>query len=215
MKILLADDHLMVAEALGSYLTQLRPGIEMLRGTSFGEALKLVSGTASIDLVILDLHMPGMDGTSGLRKMCAAFPDIPVVIISGNADGRQMRDALDSGAAGFIPKNLSGKAMLSALELILAGEPYIPEAALSASNMSAVDDQRVGLTTDSPLNDLTAREFEVLVQLVRGLANKEIARALGSSDVTVAFHLKNVYRKLDVSRRTQAVRKALGWGLQI
>ncbi len=214
MKIVLADDHRLVLDALEAYLTQLRPDVVVLRATNFEEAENHVASTADIDLVILDLNMPGMDGMNGLRTMHAKHPGSPVVILSGFADGTQIREALQNDAAGFIPKDLSGKAMLSALELVLSGESYIPEAALMDLEDGKTGDQGMEFTVDSPLQALTVRELEVLNLLIKGLANKEIALELGSSNVTVAFHLKNVYRKLNVSRRTQAVSMAMNLGMR-
>jgi two-component system nitrate/nitrite response regulator NarL len=214
MKIVLADDHRLVLDALEAYLVGLRPEIEILRASSFQEAEDFVSSNNDIDLVVLDLYMPGMSGMNGLRVMRDRYPDIPVVILSGQADGRLIREALQLNAAGFIPKDLGGRAMLSALELVLSGESYIPEAALTNFETSQARSRADAFPKDSPLQSLTAREFEVLTFLVKGFSNKEIAIELGSSNVTVAFHLKNVFKKLHVHRRTQAVSKALALGMQ-
>jgi DNA-binding NarL/FixJ family response regulator len=130
-----------------------------------------------------------------------------------------VRDALRQGAAGFIPKGLSGKTMLKALELVLSGEIFVPSMApegdTTAGTTAPVAPPPGGFASDNPLSQLTARESDVLGLLVKGYPNKEIARALGLKDSTAAFYLKNVFKKIEATSRTEAVIKALklGWTL--
>jgi DNA-binding NarL/FixJ family response regulator len=159
-------------------------------------------------MVILDVNMAGMNGLRGLGVMRERFPSLPVVLLSGQASGAQVRDALREGASGFIPKDLSGEAMLMALELVLSGETYVPAVALVEG-----DSQFGEFPGDNPLSDLTHRELEVLSLLLEGRSNKSIAHRLGLKHATVAFHLKSVFRKLDVASRTEAVAAGIKLGL--
>ena len=215
MHIVLADDHKLVAEALQEYLKKLQPEIEVSQTGNFDDALARVTEARSVDLVILDMHMPGMNGLEGLKVMRSRFPDLPVVMMSGVAEYEQIREAFDQGAAGFIPKDLSGKAMLKALEMVLSGEVYVPSKLLHeppAEKPGAGDGE---FAPGNPLSSLTPRESQVLSLLIQGNSNKEIARQLKVKEITAAFHLKGVFRKLEVSNRTEAVIAAVrnGWSL--
>ena len=161
MRIVLAVDHRLVLDALEAYIVSLRPDIEILRAHTFAETEKHAVTADEIDLIVLDFYMPGVDGVKGIVRLREGHPDVPVVVLSGSADSRVIRQALENGAAGFIPKDLSGKAMLSALELVLSGGSYIPEAALMQPDEDG-DGLRQRLPDDSPLQTLTPREFEVL-----------------------------------------------------
>jgi len=219
MHLIVADDHRLVLDALKLYLTRLRSDIVVSEATNFADALSIAEAADDLDLVLLDLQMPGMNGLQGLATMKRRFPSLPVVMLSGVADASQVRDALRQGAAGFIPKGLSGKTMLKALELVLSGEVFVP-------SMAPDEDTTVraaapgtpppgGFAPDNPLSQLTARESDVLGLLVKGYPNKEIARTLGLKNSTAAFYLKNVFKKIEATSRTEAVIKALklGWTL--
>ncbi len=218
MHVVLADDQKLVADALVLYLGKLRPEINVSKTGDFDGALKLVSESADIDLVILDMDMPGMNGFEGLKAMRARHPDLPVVMLSGVAKAHHVREALDLGAAGFIPKHLSGQVMLGALELILSGGTYVPAMALSeTAEEAAVESARARdeFAADNPLNRLTRREREVLALLFKGYANKAIAEEFGVTADTAAFHVKGVVRKLGARNRTGAVVTALRHGWKI
>ena len=219
MHLIVADDHRLVLDALKLYLTRLRSDIVVSEATNFADALSMAEAADDLDLVLLDLQMPGMNGLQGLATMKRRFPSLPVVMLSGVADATQVRDALRQGAAGFIPKGLSGKTMLKALELVLSGEIFVPSMApegdTTAGTTAPVAPPPGGFASDNPLSQLTARESDVLGLLVKGYPNKEIARALGLKDSTAAFYLKNVFKKIEATSRTEAVIKALklGWTL--
>lgn len=218
MHIVLADDHKLVVDALKMYLTKLRPELEVTQAGNFEEALKQVSESTDLDLVILDMNMPGMNGLEGLRVMRARYPDVPIVMMSGVANSEQVREALDCGAVGFIPKALSGSVMLGALELVLSGGTYVPTMALyagSAGKSAGTDIAEQQFDADNPLTSLTRRQREVLSLLIQGHSNKKIARQCGVTPNTAAFHVKGVMRKLGASNRTEAVTAAIrhGWEL--
>jgi DNA-binding NarL/FixJ family response regulator len=124
MRLVLADDHVLFLDALQAYLKELEPLVEVITATNFSQALQYVTRSATLDLVLLDVNMPGMNGLEGLKLMKQRFPDLPVVLLSGYAGARQIREAMSCGAAGFIPKDLPGEALVRALELVLAGGRY-------------------------------------------------------------------------------------------
>ena len=212
MQLLIADDHKLVLEALAAYLKKLAPDVEITQAPSFGAAFDILGEEGAFDLVILDLHMPGMNGLEGLQRLKAKFPKLPTVVISGQATNEQAREALNKGASGFLPKDVSGEAMLKALELVLAGEVYVPSMALTMDRDASA---KYDFDQENPMSELTMRELEVLGLLTQGCSNKEIADNLGLKYVTIAYHLKNIYRKLGVKNRTGAVNKAikLGWNI--
>ncbi len=129
MHVVLADHQKLIADALATYLEKLRPNFDVSTARDFGGALKLVS-EADTDLAILDMDMPGMNGLEGLKVMRARHPDVLVVMLSGDAEAHQVREALDLGAAGFIQKHQSGQVMLGALKLVLSGGTCVPAMAL-------------------------------------------------------------------------------------
>ncbi len=202
MKILLADDHRLIRENLGEFLVQLEPHVQVLEAGDFQEAYDLAAADPEIDLAILDLVMPGMNGLEGLAKLRKIIPGVPIVIMSGVASRAQAVRVLNQGAAGFIPKTIGGQAMLSALRLVLAGEKYLPEMVLGVSQDEAYEPGPAGA-------NLTKREREVLAHLADGASNKSIARQLKIREVTVKVHLQSVYKKLGVNNRTQAATAAV------
>jgi DNA-binding NarL/FixJ family response regulator len=209
MQILLADDHHLVRDTLEALLKDSFDDADVLHAASLSEAVAVAKKVKDLDAVLLDLRMPGMNGLAGLSAIRHECPDVPVVILSGDEHPDTVRASLQAGAAGFIPKTMHGAAMLNALRLVLSGARYIPDLTLSFSDAQEGDQasppgQTVGLTR---------REREILRHLTTGLQNKEIARQLGIESVTVSLHLRSIYKKLNVSNRTQAVRLAmeLGW----
>ncbi len=217
MRVLVADDHELVTDALKKYLKRIDPDVEVFAATKFEEAVDKAQGTDDLNLIILDLYFPDMPGLEGLTLLRRQCPDVPIVMISGIANHHEMMDALDRGAAGFIPKDLPSGTIVKALELVLAGERYVPSRLVSDLSLTARDPghrRKMAHAPGSQLNELTVREHEVLSLLLEGKSNKEIARQIGIKEVTAAFHLRGVFKKLGASNRTQAVTTAirLGWG---
>lgn len=211
MRILLADDHDLVRDTIEEFLKRLDQDLTVLHAATLPQALEQARKADDLDLVLLDLRMPGMNGLAGLKTMQAARPGVPIVVLSGETQPDTIRSALQAGAAGFLPKTMRGTAMLTALRLVLAGERYIPDIMLA--DPAAGSPEAPG--SDAVLAAITPREREVMGLLVQGLPNKEIGRRLNIEVVTVALHLRSIYRKLGVTSRTQAVRMALqqGWSL--
>ncbi|OSQ38557.1 response regulator [Thalassospira mesophila] len=215
MNILLADDHDLVRDGITSFLQTAAPDVTIAQAKDFAEALAIVNGERSIDLTILDLNMPGMNGLSGLTVMRQKYPDVPVVILSGSVKRSDVLNALEHGASGYLPKTLSGKSLINALRLVMSGEKYIPSALLEddGGTIRPGEIDLDGLEPDNPLRQLTNREREVLALLTKGLSNKEIAKQLSVREITVKVHLTGIFKKLGAANRTQAVKIAmqLGW----
>ncbi len=215
MNILLADDHDLVRDGITSFLQTAAPDVTVAQAKDFAEALAIVNGDQTIDLTILDLNMPGMNGLSGLTVMRQKCPDVPVVILSGSVKRSDVLNALEHGASGYLPKTLSGKSLINALRLVMSGEKYIPSALLEddGGTIRPGEIDLDGLEPDNPLRQLTNREREVLALLTKGLSNKEIAKQLSVREITVKVHLTGIFKKLGAANRTQAVKIAmqLGW----
>jgi two-component system nitrate/nitrite response regulator NarL len=202
MKILLADDQDLVRDSLVTLISAYAPGAEVTGVASLDAALGMLRRGTRYDMAVLDLHMPGMNGLEGLRKVIIGWPDLPVALMSGAARDSDVEEALAVGAKGYLPKTMAGKALVRALELMLAGEIYLPSTAL-----------RPGAGASDRQSGLTEREGQVLKQLKEGLANKEIAQRLGINVATVKMHLRSLSKKLEARNRTELVLKAIQLGL--
>jgi DNA-binding NarL/FixJ family response regulator len=204
MRIILADDHVMLREGLRPFVERIAPGTIIQEAGSFTEALAQIEADPAVDLLILDIKMPGMNGFQGLSIVRNRFPAIRCVILSAVADRDHVLEAMRLGADGFIPKHLSGGAMVSALQLVLSGERFIPSMLMDNPGQTSGPNDR------SPSGDLlgrlTPRERDILHLLREGLPNKVIAARLDVSEVTVKSHLGNMFRKLGVQNRLQAMR---------
>lgn len=219
MKILVADDHKLVRDGLKPFLQELAPDVEVLDAANMDEALAAASAVPDLGLVLLDLMMPGMDGLRGLEALRAKCPGVPVVIVSGFSSRDHVVAAVQAGAAGFIPKTVSGTAMVNALRLVLSGEKYLPSSTFfdDPANPTMMMPPNMGRPgtggVPAPFDKLSRREAEILALLVEGRTNKEIALCLDLQEITIKVHLRNVYRKIGAANRAQAVRIAMssGW----
>jgi DNA-binding NarL/FixJ family response regulator len=204
LHVIVADDHALIRELLERQLKELDADVRVYHAGTLQQVLELAHTAERLDLILLDLRMPGMNGFAGLQAVRQTRPEVPVAILSGQIEPQTIRDALQAGAAGYLPKTMRATSMLNALRLILDGERYVPESVLSTS--AAAGGETGGA-------EFSKRERDVIKQLMLGHTNKEIARDLQVEEVTVALHLRSIYRKLAVRNRTQAVRLLLerGW----
>ena len=199
MRIVIAYDHPLIRGALRSSVTALVGNVDILEAGSFEElAPAFTSGT--VDLVLLDLTMPGVQGFSGLLYLRALHPATPVIVVSGNEDRTIIRRCIELGASGYIPKSLDGAAMGLAIQTVLDGGNWTPDDV----DLSAAPDAE---TSDMVrrLASLTPQQVRVLMMLSTGLLNKQIAYELSVSEATVKAHVSAILQKLDVDSRTQAV----------
>ena len=206
MKILIGDDHVLFREGLRRLLEQIKDGAEFAEASNFDELLAMAGAGEAYDLVLTDLRMPGWPGFSGIGALRGKQPGAKVVVVSASEAHNDVRDALENGAAGYIPKSSSVKIMLSALDLIFSGGVYVPATVLREGNEP---DQRGGSSiippTDPQLEQLlTQRQREVLDRLREGKSNKQIAHELGLSEGTVKIHMTAIFKSLGVRNRTQA-----------
>lgn len=207
MRILLADDHDLFAEMAKFYLERGSGEVQVEIVANFAQARARALASPAFDLILLDLHMPGMQGLSGLTRMMEELPGVPVAIMSGSTNRADIRAALRTGCAGFIPKTLRGGELTRALESILRGQRYIPKSLMVdyGDDLAPEPDGDLTPATD----DLTAREGEVFEALLAGSKNKEIAARLGISEVTVKIHLRNIFTKIGARNRGDAIRIGL------
>ncbi len=203
MRILIGDDHVLFREGLRRLLEQLKEGNVFVEASNFDELLSLCSNDGVFDLILTDLHMPGWPGFSGIQALREKQPDSKVVVISASEAHQDVRDALEQGASGYIPKSSSVKIMLSALDLIFSGGVYVPPTVLR-ENFDASDGR--GMPPSDPALEqlLTQRQREVLDRLREGKSNKQIAHELGLSEGTVKIHMTAIFKSLGVRNRTQA-----------
>ena len=206
MKILLADDHAMFREGLCHVLRALVDELSIVEAADYPETIRAAREHPDIDLVLLDLRMPGMDGLAGVEAVRRERPEVPLVVISAITDRNFVIGAIELGAAGYIPKTLSGKVLVGALNLVLSGGVYLPAEALSANQRSAGADRVWGDGEDPP-PELTRRQTDVFGLLALGLSNKEIGRRLAVSEGTVKLHVAALLKKLGVNNRTQVAIK--------
>lgn len=212
MKFLLIDDHDLFRSGLRLLLGQLPVDIEVLEAGSVEDALAHVD--RGIGIVMLDLSMPGTSGMDALVRVREAFPDAPTVIVSSDDDPELIRQAIDLGASGFVPKTSTPPLLISALQLILAGGVYLPRAVLSQTPQGAAPrSAEASASAAATPSGLTDRQEEVLLKAVRGQSNKAIARAMDLSEGTVKAHLSAAFRVLGVRNRTEAVYAAAARGI--
>jgi DNA-binding NarL/FixJ family response regulator len=199
LKILVVDDHALVREGLSQVLQGLDPQetTEVLQASTCAEAFALARGHRDLDLVLLDYHLPDMNGADALRVFSERHPELPVVILSGSANPSILQQTLARGAAGYITKSGDTSELLSALRRVLGGDLYTP------SDFSP-------LAQNSPV--LSERQQEVLSLLLDGYTNRQIGVQLDLGDETVKYHVTNIFQKFNVNTRMQAAQEAKRWG---
>ncbi|MGB0663604.1 MAG: response regulator [Pontibacterium sp.] len=208
-KIIIADDHPLFRAALKQAVTQAIPGVTTVEADSLAAVEETVNEHSDADLVLLDIHMPGAHGFSGLVFLRGQNPGIPVVVVSGSESASVMKRAIEYGASGFIPKSASLDTISEAIVTVLEGEVWLPQAVDNAEDVSE-EDQKFATAIAS----LTPQQFRVLTMLTEGLLNKQIAYDLNVSEATIKAHVTAILRKLGVHSRTQAVIAAQRLGVE-
>jgi DNA-binding NarL/FixJ family response regulator len=198
-RLLIADDHPLFRGALREAVSgQLKA--DVAEAGTFDETVEILERGGEVDLVLLDLSMPGARGFSGLMYLRAQYPGVPVAVVSANDDPAIIRRCMDFGASGFIPKTLGVDSMRGAVSRILNGGVWTPpDVDLSARSDAEAAELMARMAT------LTPQQVRVLMMLSEGLLNKQIAYQLGVSEATVKAHVSAILQKLGVESRTQAV----------
>ncbi|RVU31157.1 response regulator [Neptunomonas marina] len=209
-RILIADDHPLFREAIINVIENSFPNCETLETEDLDSALQIAQNEDELDLILLDLNMPGMNGLNGLITLRNDLPTIPVVIVSAEEDKQTVLQAITYGAVGFITKSSPRDQMTDALEQILAGNVYLPSDIIRSSQPDNRRSQRKDDNQIPPelLSSLTRRQLLVLERMSKGESNKQIAYNLNIAETTVKAHVSAILRKLGVHNRIQAVLSA-------
>lgn len=199
MKCLLVDDHALFRGGLAQILRQLDDSIDIIEVSNVDELLDRIKEHNDLDIVLLDLSMPGKNGFDAMQLLANSAQSVPIVIISASEKMEDIRRSKQLGARGFIGKYQNSELVISALRVVLSGEFYFPSQAQE--------------TFTSPETDLTVRQKEVLRLMDEGMSNKSIANTLKITEATVKMHVTAIFREMGVSNRTQAVIKAKELGI--
>lgn len=199
-KILIADDHPLFRGALRQALQGVGDDPEIVEAGDFDQAKQLLLETEDVDLVLLDLRMPGASGLSGLVSLRGIVPNVPIIVVTASDDNDTIRRSLELGASGFISKSSSLSEIRNGIEAVLAGKVCLPD----HIDLGGEDDPEISELIKR-LHALTPQQTRVLSMLAEGLLNKQIAYELGVSEATIKAHVSAVLQKLSVDSRTQAV----------
>lgn len=195
MKILIVDDHALFREGLCHVLKGLEESVCILEAASYDSAFVVLEAHQDMDLMLLDLNIPGRDGFSILDAASKDYPTLPIAVLSASHNKADVERVMKTSAMGYIHKNTSSKVMLGAVRLILDGGVYTPPSSIF-NVASSCDDQS--------LSAMTPRQREVFSLLVSGVSNKEIAIKLDIAEATIKMHVTAIFRALGVKNRTQA-----------
>ncbi|MDY7534419.1 response regulator transcription factor [Pseudomonas sp. Bout1] len=208
-KILIADDHPLFREAIHNVISDGFPGSEVMETADLDSALVLTQAHDDLDLILLDLNMPGMHGLNGLINLRNESPTIPVVIVSAEQDKQIVLQAITYGAVGFITKSSPRLQMTEAIQQILNGNVYLPPDIIRSQKTGTHRrmNENPGFAPEL-LQALTRKQLLVLERMTKGESNKQIAYTLEIAETTVKAHVSAILRKLNVHNRVQAILSA-------
>jgi NarL family two-component system response regulator LiaR len=201
IRVLIVDDHAMVRSGLAAFLLAF-DDLELAAEVSSGDEAVRVCSERPVDVVLMDLVMPGMDGATATRAIRAACPHVQVIALTSFPEEDLVKSAIEAGAIGYLLKNITAAELADAIRAANAGRPTLAPEATSALMHNAAGGPALGA-------DLTEREREVLALMAEGLSNSQIAAKLFVSGSTVKFHVSSVLRKLEAASRTEAVSLAM------
>jgi DNA-binding NarL/FixJ family response regulator len=210
-RVVVADDHQLIVEAIARVFED-DGGFEIIGTAASGVQVAPLVGRTLPDLVLLDLNMPVLDGLSCLAMLREKHPGIPVVVFSGAEQGKEIEQALSTGAAAFVKKSINPADLPAIMRQALSGDVYY---SMPTIDVASLVERRRESANEQMREEtgLTARELEILGAVSEGLSNREVGKKLFLSDQTVKFHLHNIYAKLRVSNRTEAAGVAHELGL--
>ena len=215
LNILVVDDHALVREGMRQVLKGLHEQVLVLEASTCAQAFELCGEHPDLDLVLLDFHLPDMNGLDALDIFAKRHPELPVVLVSGSANPEIMRQVLAKGAAGFIPKSSKSEVLLAALNQVLTGDVYAPPDMLTSPDF--MSDGRFPARDHVAREtgpDFTPRQIHVLQGLMDGQSNRDISVRLNLSEETIKNHVTAILRALKVQTRTQAVLSASRLGFK-
>lgn len=219
LKLLVIEDHTLVREGLVNLLAQVEDGVVVCDRADFPSARKLLDDEDEVDLILLDLALPGIDGFAALDILRRRYPAIPVAVASAFDDAPTITRVMNLGASGFIPKSFSGEQFLAAVHQVLAGELFRPRQGVNGVQLDDVvplpPSGRDGAGVRPAEIGLTGRQAQVLALLARGLSNREIAAHLELSEGTVKIHVTAILKALGVASRTQALIAVTRYGIDV
>ena len=195
-RILVADDHPLMRAALCQSVAGALPGLTTMEASDFGEVEAALKREGAIDAILLDLHMPGMNGLIGLALLRNEHPAIPVIVVSAMEDATTIQRAMDYGASGFVPKSAPITHIGEAIQAVMDGHIWLPSTEGPAADGDAEMAARVA--------GLTPQQLRVLAGIAEGKLNKQIAYEMGVVETTVKAHVTVILRRLGVVSRTQA-----------
>jgi len=198
MKIVIADDHPLFRQALIATLNTQFENIKIIEAESIPQLEQLLTTNLPLDLLLLDLDIPGAQGFNSLISIRRNYPELGIIIVSGFEDKETIQKAMNHGAAGFIPKSTSVPDMISAINDVLTGKLWTP-------NGEFIANQKDSISAADKIASLTPKQHKILLMFADGLLNKQIAYDLGVSESTVKSHASTIFLKLGVRNRTQAV----------
>ena len=200
-KVIIADDHPLFRSALKHAIVECIDDAGTLEADNFSELLTAIEATPSLEIIFLDLHMPGNDGFTGLTQLQNHYPDLVVIMVSSDDNDETMQKAINFGAAAFIPKSADLTTIASAIDTVLAGDIWLPELIEKNENQQvALANQRLA----KQLAQLTPQQYVVLTKVADGQLNKQIAYDLNIKETTVKKHVSAILEKLEVNNRTLA-----------
>ncbi len=215
MNVLTVDDHSVFRAGLAPVLKRLDPDVRLFEAHDFESALKSATDNPDLDLILLDLMMPGMDAFEGLMAIRRLVPHVPLVVVSMLEDRQDVLRAVELGALGYIPKTMGLDEMYEALQQVLSGTIYLPPAILRRTKATETIPRSAegpATTFAKAWNALTRRQREVVEHIARGRTNSEIADQLGLSESTVRLHVSALLERLQLSNRTQVALWAERYG---
>ena len=200
-KILIADASALICDTLADYVARAVQGADVVTAQDFMQAMTVAKSEKSMELVLLSLCLPSMNGLNGLVKFINKFPKAKVGIVADLAKPIDVYQAMEKGACGYFSKTMDGLDFIAAINDVLAGEIFIPQCVSSKED------------NEGAQGGFTPREMSVIENLSKGLSNKIIANELDIQEVTVKMHLRNICAKLEVTNRTQAILKVMELGI--
>lgn len=200
---LVVDDHPMFLDAMKLAIRAAFPAADISEATSISDAAKTAADLPLLDMIVLDLSMPGTKGFEGLLELRTTFPKLPILIVSGMEDPQIIHQAMTYGAAGYMPKSVRKDELADAIRTVMSGEICLPPGYEPPPPGSTGSEGEATLVKQ--LGTLTPQQLRVLKMLREGLLNKQIAYQLSVGETTVKAHVSEILRKLNVASRTQAV----------